>query len=129
MRIHQLVLSALIVSGFYSCRHEPDFESMKAVSFASDIQPILSSNCTMSGCHSSSNSGHGGEDDEAFSLTTYDEVIDHGEIEAGNAHKSKLYESISNHGEKLMPPPPRPALTTDQIKLIYVWIEQGAKNN
>jgi len=53
-----------------------------------------------------------------------------GEIKAGDAHGSNLYQTISNHGfVDAMPPDPLPPLSTDQIKLVYIWIEQGAKNN
>lgn len=117
-------LPFLFIFLFTSCIHKPDLDSLKDVSFANDIQPIIAGNCTQSGCHDAT----GG--DELFPLITYDDVMNYGEIKAGSAHGSKLYQAISNHGfEELMPPPPRPMLSSDQIKLIYVWIEKGAKNN
>jgi hypothetical protein len=107
-----------------SCVHETDLSTLKTVSFASDIQPILAGNCTQSDCHGGS--GH----EELFPLVTYDDVISNGEIKAGDAHGSKLYRVISNHGfEQTMPPSPLALLSSDQIKLVYIWIEQGAKNN
>lgn len=111
-----------------SCRHETDLSSLKQVSFANDIQPIIASNCAMSGCHSGN--GSSGGEDELFPLTTYEEVIDEGDVRAGDAHGSKFYQVISNHTiENVMPPSPYPPLSDNQIKLIYLWIEQGAKNN
>ncbi len=105
-----------------SCVHETDLSNLKSMSFSSDIQPILAGNCTQSGCHAAT----GGE----FPLVTYDDVMSNGDIEPGNAHKSKLYEVVSGkEGDEPMPPPPRPALSTEQLQFIYLWIEQGAKNN
>lgn len=123
-----LYSSIVLAMATSSCRHKTDLSSLKEVSFANDIQPIIAGNCAMDGCHSSSNNG-GGEH-ELFPLTTYEEVIDEGGVKAGDAHGSKFYQVISNHTlEDVMPPSPNPPLSDDQVKLIYLWIEQGAKNN
>lgn len=107
---------------FNSCRHDTDLSVLKVISFNTEIQPIIAGNCTQSGCHNS----QGGE---VFSLVTYDEVMAGG-VKAGDAHGSKFYNVISNHTlQNIMPPSPLPSLSNDQIKLIYIWIEQGAKNN
>lgn len=106
----------------FACTHKTDLTGLKEISFSSDIQSIIGSNCTQSGCHD------GG--DRVFSLQSYSDVVDKGGISAGNPHSSKLYQAVSNHGTaSLMPPEPLPLLSNDQIKLIYVWILQGAKNN
>lgn len=121
-RISSLLLFTVIILTSISCLHKADLSSLKEVSFASDIQPILAANCTQSNCHNV-----GGRE---FSLVTYNDVMSGGEIKAGDAHGSNLYQTISNHGfAETMPPSPLPPLSTDQIKLIYLWIEQGAKNN
>lgn len=116
------LLLCSIASVNFACTHKTDLSGIKEISFSSDIQPIIGGNCTQSGCHS------GG--DRIFSLQSYSDVIDKGGISAGNPHSSKLYQSVSNHGAtSLMPPEPLPLLSNDQLKLIYVWILQGAKNN
>ena len=114
---------ALLLFLSNSCQHETDLSQLKAASYNSDIQAIFAGNCTKSGCHSDNY-------DDAFSLTTYDDVISGGNIKAGNASGSNLFNVISNHslGNK-MPPSPLSMLSNDQIKIIYIWIEQGAKNN
>jgi len=89
------------------------------MSFQTDVQPIIVGNCTESGCHASS----GGE----FPLVSYNDVSGH--LTAGDARGSELYKSITGKGAQLMPPGSRPLLTNDAIRVIYVWIEQGAKNN
>lgn len=120
---YQFLIAAMVIFLLSSCVHETDVNSLKSVSFSSDIQPILASNCTQSECHG--NSG-----DEEFSLVTYNDVMSNGDVKAGDAHESELYEVITSHGDdEPMPPPPLPPLSSDQIKTIYIWIEQGAKNN
>jgi hypothetical protein len=118
-----LILMAGLFMSSISCRHDVDLSSMKAISFASDIQPVLAGNCTLSGCHSNDN-------DSKFSLLTYNDVISNGEVESGKPHKSDLYKAVTAlEGEHAMPPSPRSRLSDDQLTTIYLWIEQGAKNN
>ena len=106
-----------------SCKHNTDLASIGEISFSSYIQPIIAGNCTQSGCHNS-------QGDSKFSLVTYNDVISNGDIKEGDARGSKFYQVISNHsGENPMPPSPLPMRSSDQIKLVYIWIEQGAKNN
>lgn len=120
-KIKPISISFLIAIAITSCTHETDLTGLKDISFSSDIQPIIAGNCTQSGCHNGN---------AEFSLITYNDVVDHGHIKAGDAHGSDLYQAISNHGfEETMPPEPLPPLSTDQIKMVYLWIEQGAKNN
>ena len=115
-----LIGSALVM---YSCRHDMDTTNVPEIKFSTTVQAILSANCNFSGCHND-----GGQDEGTFSLVGYDDVIKNGKIKSGNAHSSDLYKVISGHG-KQMPPDPRLPLLDDDIKRIYVWIEQGAKDN
>ena len=105
---------------FTSCSHEVIVPDSPVISFSYDIQGIIIGNCTQSGCHSSSGQSE-------FPLVTYQDVMKI--VEHGNAKKSRLYESIKGISSKLMPPSSIPPLNNDQIKYIYLWIEQGAKNN
>lgn len=89
--------------------------------FINDIMPIISSNCTMSGCHD--NITHA----EGVNLTTYTNILKY--VKPGDAANSKLYKVIIKTNNDRMPPPPMPALTTTQKALIQKWINQGAKNN
>ena len=115
------ILFQLLLS--YSCVHKTDLSTLKDVSYSLDIKPIMASNCTQDGCHNSHNG-------EVFSLESYDDLLSGDLVKTVDAHGSKLYKVITNHGgEQQMPPPPLPLLSSDQIKLVYVWIEQGAKNN
>ena len=114
------LLLILLYAMFVSCRHDGVVPNSPEISFSNDVQSIIIGNCTQSGCHPSSS------DHEKFSLVTYDDVMK--TVEPGNARNSKLYETITGQG-KLMPPSSQASLTDQQIKYIYLWIEQGAKNN
>lgn len=88
--------------------------------FTRDIQPIINSNCTMAGCHTSG----GGE---VRDLTTYAGIM--GYVRSGNASSSRLYTALSGSGENKMPPSGRTPLTSAQSNLIARWINDGALNN
>jgi hypothetical protein len=89
--------------------------------FVNDIMPLISSNCTMSGCHD--NITHA----EGVNLTSYSKIMQY--VVAGNASNSKLYKVIIRTDGDRMPPPPMPAFSAAQKALIQKWISQGAKNN
>ena len=113
----------LIIVISCACKHKTNFNSLPTVSYSTNIEPVIVSNCTQSGCH-------GGEEHRSFSLLSYDDVINHTGITAGNPDKSKLYKVIDSYNAgTVMPRKPYNKLTEEQIELIYVWIGQGAKNN
>lgn len=117
-----LPLFGLVFMGSCITQQVDPTADLPAVSYQTDISPIVSANCTQSGCH--------GTNDRQFSLTSYDDVIQRCDVKAGKPHDSKLYEVIRLYtGESAMPPGPNEPLTDEQIGLIYVWILQGAKNN
>ncbi len=116
----RFIILTIIIGLIISCKHDAIIPESPPVSFKNDVQPIIISNCTQSGCHGSTNP-------EEFTLLTYDDVMNHGEVTPGNAAESKLYKVITGQGEKQMPP--GYSLSTEQTRLIYFWISQGAKNN
>ena len=104
----------------FGCTHDTNLDALPEVKF-SEVQGILSGSCGSSNCH--------GDNAEEFSLIGYDNVINNGDVKAGKADDSKLFEVITASGDDIMPPSPRSPLSDDNIKKIYIWIEQGAKNN
>lgn len=92
------------------------------ISFNQRIMPIIASNCTASGCHGQDNT-------EEFTLLTYEDVIQYGEVVAMSPSSSKFYNVIKTPGTAVMPPSPNLPLSDEQIALVYLWILQGAKNN
>lgn len=118
--IFYLCIGVFLLSACIHAPIVPPYQS--AVSFKNDVQPVLIGNCTSAGCHDATAGG-----EQVFSLITYDDVINNGGIQAGKPAKSKLYRAISGKGDNLMPPNGK--MADSQISVIYIWIEQGAKNN
>jgi len=115
------IIFSLLIS-INSCTTNPDLTGVPEVSFKNDVQRILSANCNFEGCH-------GGQNYEEGSLVGYDNVMSFGEIKAGDAHASKLYRLITGRSGPIMPPSGYNEVSSSDIKTIYIWIEQGAKNN
>jgi mono/diheme cytochrome c family protein len=95
--------------------------SADSVYFVNQVMPLISSNCTMSGCHDNITQADG------VILTTYTSIMKY--VKAGDAANSKLYKVIIKTNGDRMPPPPMPPFTAAQKALIQKWINQGAKNN
>ncbi|MCX6311262.1 MAG: hypothetical protein NT084_06440 [Bacteroidetes bacterium] len=122
----KVIVVIMLVSAFsffFSCTHQPILPDHQ-VSYQTDIKPIFISGCQQSGCHDSVGSGHG----EAFPLVTYNDVARR--VVPGQPKQSRIYQSVTTgSGEEFMPRPPYSPLTDRQIKLLFIWIAQGAKDN
>lgn len=115
------IMGSLPAIAIFSCRHEPVLPEHE-VSFSQEIMPIIQLSCQHAGCH-------GDTLYEQPRLIDYESVMDVGDVKAGNPKDSKLYEVITTaEQEDRMPPAPY-TLSDRNIKLIYIWIAQGAKNN
>jgi hypothetical protein len=92
------------------------------VYFEMDLLPVFLSACAKSGCHDGTN-------EEAPSLNDYNSIMSAG-VKPGNPGGSKIYEVlVTSDPEDRMPyPQGSPPLPSDQIAMIYKWIQQGAKN-
>ena len=62
----------------FGCVTEPDLGNYPEVSFVNEVQPLIASNCTQSGCH-------GAVNPEQFTLITYEEIMAH--VKAGNGRE------------------------------------------
>lgn len=117
-----LVLAAFQLTIFFGCKHEPVLPEQE-VSFSQDILPIMQMGCQHAGCH-------GDSLNQQPKLTTYEEVMEFGDIKPGDPHDSDLYERIiDTDDDDRMPQPPYAPLNDRNTKLIYIWIAQGAKDN
>jgi mono/diheme cytochrome c family protein len=138
--LFKVILPVMVVVIFFACRHSLDGVSTgstgtgggttppavsncspDSVYFVNEIMPLISSNCTMSGCHD--NITH----KDGVNLTTYSKIMQY--VVPGNAGNSKLYKVIIKTNSDRMPPPPMPAFTAEQKAKVQKWINQGAKNN
>lgn len=101
---------------FHPC--DPD-----TVYFERDLLPIFISNCAKSGCHDAASAQDG------VILDSYQNIFSTGDIRPGRPDNSEVYEVITeNDPDKIMPPPPNPSLTTEEINMIRKWILQGARD-
>jgi Bacterial Ig-like domain/Planctomycete cytochrome C len=111
-----------------------------AVSFASQVLPVLAAHCAISGCHNA------GSHQAGLNLSTYAGLMDQRvprdapTVVPGNSAGSLLIWRTDSRNQKYqefaakvpawrMPPEPRAALTNDSLDLIIRWIDAGAQNN
>jgi hypothetical protein len=133
------LISFLLMGIFFptACKHAPLFVpadpndttglvgwpcSPDTVYFVNQVQPLLVSQCALSGCHDAASQ------EDGVTITTYEKIMNH--IKPGNPGGSKIYKSIvDTDPDDRMPPAPAPAWTSAQVGLLKKWIEQGARNN
>lgn len=116
------VLASVPAAVFFGCKHDPVLPEHE-VSFSQEIMPIIQMGCSHAGCH-------GDSLNTMPPMTNYAEVMEFGEIKAGDPNDSKLYKRIiETDDDERMPKPPYSPLSEKNIKLIYIWIAQGAKDN
>ena len=118
LRKNLKIISGIALLSLFSCTHKTDLTNVRTVSFKSEVLPIFQTNCAM--CH-------GKDKQEAeLDVTTYNGIMKG--VTSGIANKSDIYNAITS-AIAIMPPAPHEVLNQDQRSLVYVWIEQGAKNN
>jgi hypothetical protein len=104
-----------ILSMVIGCRHDPDIPTSPILTYENDIKQIISNNCATAGCHDASG--------RKRALTTYSEVMHY--VSNGKPYSSELFTVIVKlSGDKM---PPQGPLSDLQIRSIYIWILQGAK--
>jgi len=94
------------------------------VSFAFEIQPLLSEKCYA--CHGPDSKN--AESD--LKLSDRESAIDYGAFIAGDIANSEAIARIVSDDESLLMPPPeshKPRLTESELALLKRWIQQGAK--
>jgi hypothetical protein len=122
------ILYILIVSGFMilnACEKDylvPQVVKIDfPVSFATDVQPILTEDCAVPTCHVA-----GGHAPNLTAGSAYDELTGLGYVDTDNPEESLLYKRIT---ATVKPMPPTNKLSGEEIGYILAWIEQGAQNN
>ena len=123
--IRPALLLALLIGALSNCTYEqlsPDTGvSTSGICFETDILPIFQTNCTQSKCHNAK------DRKEGFDLTNYAGIMRG--IFPGNYQRSRIYESLVDNGDDIMPPPPYNPLDKASISLISQWIQEGAPNS
>lgn len=93
------------------------------VSYANDIQPIFTANCSTSGCHVA-----GGRSPDLSAEKAYNSLMNGSYIDVSAPENSNLYLWLT--GKKTTPMPPGSATNPSNVNnLVLAWIKQGALNN
>lgn len=114
-----LLLATALSSSILSAEEQ----AVKAVDFASQVQPLLKRACYA--CHGPT------KDKSSYRLDIRDSALKGGESYApniipGESAKSPLIEFVTGTGDLTMPPE-GPRLTAAEVDLLRAWIDQGAK--
>lgn len=93
------------------------------VVYEKDIEPIFYKRCIS--CHS------GKVLDSNFDISSYEKLIKGGKrgspVLPGKSHKSFLYTTLTRTKRPYMPPRGEDPVTPEELALIKLWIDQGAK--
>ena len=123
------ILPSAIALGFLltACDNDKFVDELPVVkdnvSFALDIQPILSGQCA--GCHNPANVNPDLRKGFAYSSLTEDEEG----IIPGDSEGSELMEMLEWNSADGNNMPPATPISPLQIGLIKKWIDEGAQNN
>lgn len=98
-----------------------------SVSFSTEIQPILTTNCAIAGCHVG-NTPSGNLNLEASKAYAALLKPGTGYIDTNNPTFSVLYSSLVSTS-KPMPPLGQQPLSACDLKRIEIWMKEGALNN
>jgi len=136
-----ILLIAILCAGLLSgCKHEPLVPisgngnngngngngipcNPNLVYFDQQVLPILINNCATTGCHNAITQ------EDGVVLTSYDNVMNTGDIETSDPYDSDFWEMINESDpSERMPPATSPQLTYEEYTLISLWLAQGAQN-
>ncbi|MBA4188692.1 MAG: hypothetical protein C0467_11895 [Planctomycetaceae bacterium] len=117
--IFVFAVAAIVMSG-----DSPVHADAKNPTFVDDVTPVLKQHCM--NCHGNDKQKGG------LNLATYASTQQGGSagvvVTPGNPDKSRLF-TLTDHKEEPKMPPNQPKIPAEQIALLKLWIEQGAKEN
>lgn len=87
------------------------------VSFSSELAPIFTSKCALSGCHVS-----GSHKPYLITATSYQEIVNGGYVNPLIPKESILYKMINGEMKEYIP-------SATERQKVYDWIRNGAPNN
>jgi hypothetical protein len=112
-----LLIFLTAFSWFTSCSHIADIANIPEICFESEVLPIYTNNCAISGCHNGG--GRGGSD---LVLNNYADILR--SVAPFDPKASRSYQAIiAKWGNRM---PPSQSLSEANRILIRLWIEQGA---
>jgi hypothetical protein len=124
-----LVAGIVFASGFAAAQDSTKTDTTKIVSYSKNVDPFLQKYCVT--CHNSDDT-HPSE----LYMDTYELLMKGGKhgkaVIPGNAQKSLLTQKTGAEPPfgKIMPPPKKKDRPTpEQLEMLKLWIDQGAKKN
>jgi WD40 repeat protein len=102
-----------------------DLKLTAPVEYGADIAPIFKTKCFV--CHS------GNVTEGKFDMSTYEKVMKGGAkrmtkvVVPGKSEQSFMFMACSRQTKPMMPPKSEEPLTSKEVTLIKLWIDQGAK--
>jgi hypothetical protein len=128
-RIFYLMATLLAAIAIVAAQDSTNVKSAGEISYSKDIAPILTKFCAT--CHN--------EDDEHPSqlyMDSYDQILKGGKhgkaVQPGNGKESLIVQKMMPDPPfgKVMPPPDKTRRpSAEQMEVIRLWIDQGAKKN
>jgi WD40 repeat protein len=101
----------------------PELKRKDAVSYEKEVEPILYKRCVT--CHS------GSVKEARFDLASYEGLVKGGKrgtsITPGKSDTSLLYKLVTRQQKPFMPPKGEDPITPEEIAVVKLWIDQGAK--
>ena len=120
-----IAIILIVVSGCYKTTtyvKNAGSDITETMSFAKDINPILTSSCALSGCHAA-----GGHAPNLTAANAYASLTGGGYVKANDPDNSVVMLWLTGKKNPAMPLGSGP---NSQINAkIYAWINQGAQNN
>lgn len=118
----RVIYAFLLTVGFFSISVPVFGEEPAKVSYGKQVEPLWRAYCI--GCHNSD------EPKGGLNLTSFADLQkggDSGEklVAAGKSNESHLWKLLSGTEEPKMPPAKSKQPTTEELKLIELWIDQG----
>ena len=100
-----------------------DAEITKPVTLSTDLIPLFTKNCSISGCHNT-----GGTKPDLSAGNSYNSIINGNYANLGTPENSDIYLWLT--GKKALAMPAGAANNPSNInQFVLAWIKQGAKNN
>ena len=112
-----------VASILHGCYYDEEviFEGLpQNVSLKNDVGPILTSNCTSSGCHDAVPT----HNPSLVPDKVYNALIEGNYVNTIDPGNSKIYLEVSSGNM-----PPSGKLSANDQKIILAWITEGAKDN
>jgi hypothetical protein len=117
-----LLLGSCARNDTYTIKPQPVVVTKK-VSFSTDLQPIFTANCALSGCHVS-----GGQNPDLTAANSYASLKTGGFYSLENPASSIIYMRLTGGLTPQMPLGKTPNPSNIE-GLVLAWIQQGAKQN